>query len=67
MEEAMTRWRAERDDLFEPRQPTGTVLAPQKATAVKLLTALLTEAFRPLAEQDIRTSALEAGDDQDHA
>jgi hypothetical protein len=66
MEEAMTRWRAEREDLFESRQPVGAVLAPQKATAIKLLTALLTEALRPL-EQDIRASALEAGDDQDHA
>ena len=62
----MTRWRAEEEDLFESRQPVGAVLAPQKATAIKLLTALLTEALRPLAEQDIRPRALEAGDDQDH-
>jgi hypothetical protein len=67
MEDAMTRWRAETEDLFESRQPTGAVLARQKATAVKLLTALLTESLRPSAEQDISANPLEAGDDEDHA
>ena len=47
----MTRWRAESGDLFEPQQPTGAVLAPQKAAAIKLLAALLTEALRSFAEQ----------------
>jgi len=63
----MKRWRAENEDLFEPRQPTGAVLAPQKATAIKLLTALLTEALRSSAEQDILANASGAGDDEDHA
>jgi hypothetical protein len=67
MEDAMTRWRAESGDLFEPQQPTGAVLAPQKAAAIKLLTALLTEALRSFAEQAIPTNAPEAGHDEDHA
>jgi hypothetical protein len=67
MEDAMTRWRAENGDFFEPQQPTGTVLAPQKAAAIELLMALLTEAFRPSAAQDIPANAPEAGHDEDHA
>lgn len=63
----MTRWRAENRDLFEPQQPMGTVLAPQKAAAIKLLTALLMEALRSSAEQGIPVNAPEAGHDEDHA
>ncbi len=62
----MTRWRTESGDLFEP-QPTGAVLAPQKAAAIKLLTALLTEALRSSAEQDIPANVPEADHDEDHA
>jgi hypothetical protein len=65
MEDAMTRWR--NGDLFEPQQPMGAVPAPQKAAAIKLLTALLTEALRSSAEQDIPTNVPEAGHDEDHA
>jgi hypothetical protein len=66
-EDAMTRWRAENGDLFEPQQPTGAVLEPQKAAAIELLTALLTEALRSSVEQDVPANVPEAGHDEDHA
>ena len=64
----MTRWRTKNGNLFEPQQPTGAVLAPQKAAAIELLTALLTEALqRSSVEQDVPENVLEAGHDEDHA
>jgi hypothetical protein len=63
----MTRWRTEDGDLFEPQQPTNTVLASQKAAAIELLTALLTEALRLSIVQDVPANVLEAGHDKDHA
>lgn len=54
-------------DLFETPSPPAEIPAPQRAMALELVQALLTEAVSMPAAQDAVVSALEAGHDEDHA
>lgn len=54
-------------DLFETPLPPTEMTAPQRAMALELVQALLTEAVSMPAAQDAVVRALEADHDEDHA
>ena len=54
-------------DLFETLAPPTEMPAPQRAMALELVQALLTEAVSAPAAQDAVVRALEADHDEDHA
>jgi hypothetical protein len=63
----MTRWRTQEPDLFETPPPSAEIHAPQRAMALALVEALLTEALITPAMRSAAVIATEADHDEDHA
>ena len=59
--------RTQQAHLFEPQPPAAGVPEPQRAAAIELLKALLTEALRSTIVQDSPATGPEADHDEDHA